>query len=92
MSVDADQLDAREVRVGEFHITDGRVTMDVGDTEGELTVGVPAHTPLSGGETHAYFQLSGEDFHAVVELDADDCAALAAALKTAPEEPDTGGA
>ena len=85
-------MTSRDVRVGEFHITDGRVTMDVGDTEGELTVGVPAHTPLSGGETHAYFQLSGEDFQALVELNADDCAALAAALEAAPEEPNTGGA
>jgi hypothetical protein len=77
-----------EVRVGEFHITDGRVTMDTDGTEGDLTVGVPRHTPLSGGEPHAYLQLSGEDFGTIVELNADDCAALATALEAAPEEPD----
>jgi len=77
-----------DVRVGEFHITDGRVTMDVDDTEANLTVGTPAYTPLSGDQVHAYLTLSGEDFGTLVELDADDCADLAAALEAALEDAD----
>jgi len=78
-----------DVRVGEFHITDGRVTMDVGDTVADLGVEPVDLTPLSSSELHATLHLTGEDFRASVDLAADDCAALATALEAAPDEPDT---
>jgi len=74
------------VTVGEFHITDGRVTIDAGVTEADLTVRTPSYGPLSGVETHAYLTLAGEDYRALVELNAADCEALAAALAAAPDE------
>jgi hypothetical protein len=77
-----------DVRIREFHITDGRVTMDVGDTAADVRVGAVRHTPLSRGEAHATLRLTGEGFEASIDLDADDCAALAAALEAAPDEPD----
>ena len=55
-------MTTRAVTIGGFHITDGRGTMDVGDTEGDLQVGTPAYTPLSGGEVHAYLTLGGRGF------------------------------